>query len=589
MMPLEALLVALIVVAVLAALILTRVAPEALFLTALTLLLVTGVLSPAEGLSGFANEGVVTVAVLYVVVAGLRETGGVQRISRLLLGSPRTLLGAQVRVTTPVAFFSAFLNNTPIVAMLIPAVRDLATKAKLPPSKLLIPLSYAAMLGGMCTLVGTSPTLVAHGLLIERRGSGLGFFEIASVGVPVAVVGLAFLVGASRWLLPDRRKEVALFGDPREYTVEMTVDGDGPLVGKSVLESRIAEEYGLQLIEIHRDGEFYPVVSPHQRMMGGDRLVLAGAVGSVVDLQRRQGLTPASDQVFKLDAPRSDRILVEAVVSDSSPLVGRSIRRGRFRTRYGAVVIAVARNGVRVGGNLRDIILRPGDTLLLEATPAFAERHQHSRDFFLVSTLPDSHPLRFDRAALSLVILGVMVAAAALGLLSMMQAALLAAVAMVATRCLTVDAARSSIDWQVILVIAASIGVGRAMESSGLASILATQVMGAVGVAPLPSLIALYLLTSLFSEVVTNNAAVVLMFPIAVSLAAGLGVDVMPFVIAIVMAAAGAVATPIGYQTNLMVYGPGGYVFTDFLRAGLPLVAVTALVALLVIPRVWPF
>jgi di/tricarboxylate transporter len=588
-MPAEALFVALVVLAVLAALIVTRVAPEALFIAALTLLLVTGVLSPAEGLSGFANEGVVTVAVLYVVVAGLRETGGVQRISRHLLGTPKSLLAAQLRVTTPVAFFSAFLNNTPIVAMLIPAVRDLAAKGNLPASKLLIPLSYAAMLGGMCTLVGTSPTLVAHGLLMERRGTGLGFFEIAWVGVPVAIVGLAFLVLTSRWLLPDRRSKVELFGDPREYTVEMTVDGSGPLVGKSVIESGIADELGLQLIEIHRDGEFYPVVSPHQRLMGGDRLVLAGSVGSVVDLQRRQGLTPASDQVFKLDAPRSDRTLVEAVVSDSSPLVGRSIRRGRFRTRYGAVVIAVARNGVRVTGSLRDIILRPGDTLLLEATPAFAEQHHHSRDFFLVSALPDSHPLRFDRAALALAILGAMVAVAGLGILSMMQAALLAAVAMVATRCLTVEAARDSIDWQVILVIAASIGVGRAMESSGLAAYLASGVVGVMGVSPWASLVAIYLLTSLFSEMVTNNAAVVLMFPIAVSLAAGLGVDPMPFVIAIVMAAAGAVATPIGYQTNLMVYGPGGYVFTDFLRAGLPLVLVTAIVALLVIPRVWPF
>jgi di/tricarboxylate transporter len=588
-MPAEALVVAIVVLAVLGALIATRIAPEALFIAALTFLLVTGMLSPAEGLSGFANEGVVTVAVLYVVVAGLRETGGVQRISRVLLGTPTSLLTAQLRVTTPVAFFSAFLNNTPIVAMLIPAVRDLAAKANLPASKLLIPLSYAAMLGGMCTLVGTSPTLVAHGLLMERRGTGLAFFEIAWVGLPVAIIGLAFLVLTSRWLLPDRRSKVELFGDPREYTVEMTVDGSGPLVGKSVLESGIADELGLQLIEIHRDGEFYPVVSPHQRLMGGDRLVLAGSVGSVVDLQRRQGLTPASDQVFKLDAPRSDRILVEAVVSDSSPLVGRSIRRGRFRTRYGAVVIAVARNGVRVTGSLRDIILRPGDTLLLEATPAFAEQHHHSRDFFLVSALPDSHPLRFDRAALALVILGAMVAAAGLGLVSMMQAALVAAVAMVATRCLTVEAARASIDWQVVLVIAASIGVGRAMETSGLAASLASGVVGVIGVSPWASLVAIYLLTSLFSEMVTNNAAVVLMFPIAVSLAAGLGVDAMPFVIAIVMAAAGAVATPIGYQTNLMVYGPGGYVFTDFLRAGLPLVAVTAFVALLVIPRVWPF
>jgi di/tricarboxylate transporter len=588
-MPVEAVLTAVVVIGVIALLITTRVPPDALFMVALTVLLVSGVLTPAEAFAGFANEGLLTVAILYIVVSGLRETGGVQRISRILLGRPRHLAGAQIRLTAPVAFFSAFLNNTPIVAMLIPAVRDWAKTHDLPVSKLMIPLSYAAMLGGMCTLVGTSPTLVAHGLLIERRGTGLAFFEIAWVGVPAAAIGLAFLIGASRWLLPERRQAEAPFGDPREYTVEMTVDGKGPLVGKTVAQSGLADESGLQLIEVHRDGEFYPVVSPEHRLHAGDRLVLAGSVESVVDLQRRHGLSPATDQVFKLDAPRNQRTLIEAVVSNSSPLVGGSIRRGRFRTRYGAIVIAVARNGVRLSGNLRDVILRSGDTLLLEANPAFEERHRHSRDFFLVSALPDSHPLRFDRAVLAILILGAMVAAAGLGLLSMLQAALLAAVAMLVTRCMTVEAARTSIDWPVIIVIASAIGVGRAMETSGLAPLIAAQVIALAGSTPYVNLIAIFLLTSLFSEVVTNTAAVVLMFPLAVSLAASLGADPMPFVIAIVVAAAGAVATPIGYQTNLMVYGPGGYVFTDFLRAGLPLVAVTATVALIVIPLVWPF
>jgi di/tricarboxylate transporter len=578
-----------VVVALLAALVRTRIAPEVLFLAALAALLLTGVVTPGEAFSGFANEGVVTVAILYVVVSGLRETGGVQRISRALLGRPRGLTDAQVRLTAPVAAFSAFLNNTPIVAMLIPAVRDWAKTHRLPPSKLMIPLSYAAMLGGMCTLVGTSPTLVAHGLLIERRGVGLGFFEIAWVGVPVAVVGLVFLVATSRWLLPDRSPARASFADPREYTVEMTVDADGPLANRTVAESGIADESGLQLIEVHRRDEVFPVVGAEHRLHAGDRLVLAGEVDSVLDLQRRHGLTPATNQVFKLDAPRSDRVLTEAVVSDTSPLVGGSIRAGRFRTRYGAVVIAVARNAARVTGNLRDIVLRPGDTLLLEAPPAFLETHRHSRDFFLVSALPDSRPLRFDRAVVALGILAAMVAIAALGVLSMMQAALVAALAMLASRCTSVEAARSSVDWQVVLVIGSSIGVGHAMEASGLAGASAAAVIARVGNAPFLALVALFVLASAFSQVITNNAAVVLMFPIAISTAAGLGVDPMPFVMAIVMAAAAAVATPIGYQTNLMVYGPGGYVFNDFLRAGVPLLLVTATVALLVIPRVWPF
>ncbi len=587
-MPADALLTAVVVATLLAALITTRVPADALFILALTVLLVGGVVTPVEAFAGFANEGVVTVAVLYIVVSGLRETGGVQHISRILLGRPGSIEGAQLRLTAPVAFFSAFLNNTPIVAMLIPAVRDWAKAHTLPVSKLMMPLSFAAMLGGMCTLVGTSPTLVAHGLLIEHRGTGLGFFEIAWVGVPVAVVGLAFVIATSRWLLPDRPPDETVFGDPREYTVEMTVDGKGPLAGRTVAASGLAES-GLQLIEIHRDGEIYPAVAPTLHLHAGDRLVLAGSAGSVVDLQRRHGLTPATTQVFKLDVPRSERMLIEAVVSDSSPLLGSTIRRGRFRTRYGAVVIAVARNGVRVSGNLGDIVLRAGDTLLLEATPSFADRHRQSRDFYLVSALPDTHALRFDRAAIAILILAVMVSAAALGALSMLQAALIAAAAMLATRCTTVEAARASINWPVILVIASAIGVGHAMEASGLATQTARTLVGFAGSIPSVNLVVLFMLTSLFSQIITNNAAVVLMFPIALSVAASVGAEPMPFVIAIVMAAAGAVATPIGYQTNLMVYGPGGYRFTDFLRAGLPLVAVTALVALVVIPRVWSF
>jgi di/tricarboxylate transporter len=582
-------LTAAVVVSLLSLLIATRIPAEALFLGALTPLLLFGVLTPAEAFAGYANEGVWTVAVLYVVVSGLRETGGVQRISRVLFGRPRGLGVAQLRLTAPVALFSAVLNNTPIVAMLIPAVRDWAKAQQLPPSKLLIPLSYAAMLGGMLTLVGTSPTLVVHGLLIETRGVGLGFFEIGAVGLPVAFAGIAFLIGLSRWLLPDRGTERHSFADPRSYLVEMTVADGGPLVDQGVAASGMAEESGLQLIEVHRADEIFPVVGPDFRLRAGDRLVLAGDVGSVAELQRRHGLLPATSQVFKLDAPRSERILTEAVISDTSPLAGMSIRAGRFRSRYGAVVIAVARNAERVQGRLRDIVLRPGDTLLLEAPESFLEQHHQSRDFFLVSALPDSGPLAFERALYALAVLAGMVLLAATGMLPMLHAALLAAGAMLLLRCTSVEMAHAAIDWPVVLVIGASIGLGRAMEASGLALAIADGVMVLVGGAPYANLMAIFAVTALFSQMISNNAAVVLMFPIAWATATGLGVSPMPFVIAVVVAAAAAVATPIGYQTNLMVYGPGGYRFSDFLRAGVPLVLLVAAISLALIPRVWAF
>ena len=306
-------------------------------------------------------------------------------------------------------------------------------------------------------------------------------------------------------------------------------------------------------------------------LKGGDRLVFVGVVDSVVELQRIPGLLPATDQVFKLDGERSRRILVEAVVSDSFPLLGRSIREGRFRNRYDAAVIAVARGGRRLKRQLGDIVLRPGDTLLLEARPSFVEHQRNSRDFYLVSRVEDSSPFRFDRGAIALAILIAMVVTVAIGWLSMLNAALLAAGLMLFTRCLRGANAGRSVDWGVLVTIAAAFGVGQALASSGLAQIAAEAMTVLAGSNVTLNLALPYLATALFSAVITNNAAAVLMFPVALGMAQNLGADLLPFAITIAMAASASFATPIGYQTNLMVYGPGGYRFTDFLRIGVPL------------------
>lgn len=577
-----------VVLALLGVLAFTRIGADLAFAGALTLLLVTGVLSPAEALAGFGNEGLVTVGVLYVVVAGLRETGAVYWISQRLLGRPRTLLGAQLRVMGPVTVVSAFLNNTPVVAIMIPAIAEWAKKHRLSPSKLMMPLSFAAILGGTVTLIGTSTNLVVNGLLLRSQGHGLGLFTLAWVGVPTALAGTAAVLALGRWLLPERLPVLQRPESAREYSVEMTVAPDGPLVGRTVEEAGLRHLGHVFLAEIDREGRVLAAVSPREVLRANDRLVFVGVVDSVVELQRIPGLVPAPDQLFKLDGRRSHRVLIEAVVSDSFPLVGRSIREGRFRTNYGAVVIAVARNGERLQRKIGDIVLRAGDTLLLEARPAFVERQRNSRDFYLVSEVADSTPPSFERAALASAILAAMVTVVAAGWLSMVGAALAAAALMVGTRCLAPAAARRAIDWSVLVVIGAALGIGRALETTGLGAAVAERLTAWTGGNPLLDLVALYLVTALFTALITNNAAAVLMFPVAQGMAASLGAPLLPFAITLMMAASASFATPVGYQTNLMVLGPGGYHFRDYLRLGLPVTLVTAAVALLVIPLVWP-
>ncbi|MCU0841677.1 MAG: SLC13 family permease [Thiobacillaceae bacterium] len=567
-----------------------RYPPDVVMLGGLTLLLLAGVITPGDALSGLSNEGMVTVAVLYVVVSGLQETGGTARVSQALLGRPRSLARAQLRLMTPVAALSAFLNNTPVVAMFIPAVQDWAKRHGLSTSRLMLPLSYAAIAGGTCTLIGTTTNLVVNGMLIAHTGeAGLGMFEIAWVGVPTLLLTIAVVVLLGRRLLPERRPALSLLEDAREYTVEMMVEAGSPLEGRSIEAAGLRRLPGMYLVEVERDGQIMPAVSPTQALRGGDRLLFAGVVDSVLDLQKIRGLVPATNQVFKLQSPRHARCLVEAVVSESFPLLGKSIRAGRFRTLYQAAIIAVARNGRRVPGRIGDIVPRPGDTLLMETHPNFLERYRNTRDFLLISRLDNSTPTRHERAWLALAIMVGMVATVTLGWLSMLQASMLAAGLMLIGRCTTASAARRAVDLQVLLVIAAAFGIGLALEKSGAAAMIAASLIGLAGDDPWLTLAWVFLVTSLFTNFITNNAAAALMFPIAVAAATRLDVSLLPFAIVIMKAASASFATPIGYQTNLMVMGPGGYGFADYLRLGVPLTLLTGLLTVLIVPLVWPF
>lgn len=492
--------------------------------------------------------------------------------------------------------------------MLIPAVNDWAKVNRIAASKLMIPLSFAAILGGCCTIIGTSTNLVISGLVIDSGLPPLRLFDPAWVGVPAALVGCTFIILSSRWLLPDRRPAMAELSDPREYTVEMLVPAGSPLVGKTIEQANLRHLPGLFLAEINRAGMVLPAVSPRETLRPDDQLVFVGVVDSVVELQKIRGLVPATDQVFKLAAPRANRTLIEAVVSNTCPVANRTIRDGQFRSRYNAVVIAVARNGERINQKIGDIVLRAGDTLLLETTAAFSDQHRNSRDFFLVSRLEHVHTPRHEKALVSgLILLGMVVAATIgenwggpvafdlgpwridLGDFGMLKASMLAAGLMLMTRSCRLGSARRSIEWPVLLAIAASLPLAKALEVTGAAQAITGGLLGHAGNDRWMALGLIYVATVIVTELITNNAAAALMFPFAVATSNQLGSSHMPFVLAVMMGASLGFATPIGYQTNLMVYGPGGYRFTDYTRVGLPLDVLMAVVVVGLLPWVFPF
>ncbi|KAA6184334.1 SLC13 family permease [Thiohalocapsa marina] len=568
----------------------TRIAPDIVTSGAMTVLLVTGVLTPTEALAGFANPGMITVAVLYVVVTGLTETGAVGWIGQSLLGRPRTETAARLRLMLPVAALSAFLNNTPVVAVFIPAVQDWARRHRLALSRLLIPLSYASIAGGTCTLIGTSTNLIVDGLYTQRTGAeGLALFELAWIGLPVVVVVLLFVLLAGPRLLPARTAAASTFEDVRRYTTEMLVAADSPLHGKSIEAAGLRQLPGLFLVEIERDGQIMPAVSSQEVLRAGDRLIFAGIVDSVIDLHRIRGLVPATTQVFKLGGPRQDRCFVEAVLSNRCPLIGRSVREGRFRARYNAVIIALSRQGERVQRKIGDIELAPGDTLLLETRPEFVLQQRNSRDFLVVSQLGDTHPPNHARAPVAVAIVMAMVLSVATGLLSMLEAALLAAGAMVLTRCTAGRVARRAPDWQVLVVIATSFAIGAALEKTGAAALVAGSLIGLAQGQPWMSLGLVFATTALLTALATNNVAALLVFPIALDAARLMAVSPLPFVITLMVAASASFATPVGYQTNLMVYNVGGYRFGDFLRIGIPLTLLVGMLTVLLAPLIWPF
>ena len=555
--------------------------PATAILGAVILLLGVGILTPAQAFAGFSNPAPITVAGLYVLARAVEKTGALRLALSRALGSGGSERRDLLRLLAPAAGASAFLNNTPIVAMLIGEVTAWAERHGRSASRYLMPLSFAVILGGVVTTIGTSTNLVVSGLLEASGREPFGLFELTPVGLPVAALGIAALVLLAPRLLPERvAPSERLAREEREFVVRMEVVSDGPLDGRSVEDASLRSLAGVFLVELERDGEPIAPVAPETVLRGGDRLAFVGRAESVLDLQGRPGLASVERQHLRdLETPRHR--FFEAVIGPASPLVGRTPKELGFRGLYQAAIAAVHREGERVPGKLGEVRLGVGDSLLVLADAEFAERWRDRADFLLVTPVhAGPGPAAGMRGRVALLTLPLLAAAAA-GWLPILHAALLGALGLVVLRVLSPREARDAVDLDVLVVIAGSFGLGAAVEQSGLARELGVAIVdGFGGLGWRAVLLGVVAATLLLTEFISNNAAAALMFPIAMAAAADVGAEERAFAIAVAVSASASFLTPVGYQTNTMVFGPGGYHFSDYVRVGAPLTAVVVAVVL---------
>lgn len=553
----------------------------------------TGI-SPEEGISGFASPATITVLAMFILSEGIRRTGLLQVLAKKIVsltgGHPRKQLAALVGISGTTA---GFINNTPVVAMMVPMVLDIAKATKTSPSKYLIPVSYAAMMGGMLTLIGTSTNILASDISARLIGHRISMFEFTALGALVLVSGWIYLLTLGYRLTPARIKPeegLTEVFEIEDYLSEVVVGDDSPLVGQTVGGALSALNLDLDVVKITRDGQAFSAPIVNKQFQAGDVLVVRSSRDTLLRFIELEGLRPVAhahigEADFNLD--HAESALVELVILSDNELVGETLRSVRFAQRYEAIVLAIRRGGGFIYDRLDEVELRGGDTLLVQASEYTIQRLRNNRSF-VVAPGREIADFRYDKTPVALGIVAAVVLLAAFDVIPILIAALLGMVAMVVTGCIRPVEVYDSVDWSVIFLLAGVIPLGMALEQSGGAEYLA-QLM-ALGAESLPSgvvLFAFYVGTSLITQVVSNNASVVLMIPVAVSVAELTGAEPFSFVLAVIFAASTAMLTPVGYQTNLMVYGPGGYRFTDFFRVGMPLQLILAAVTTLGIYLIW--
>lgn len=576
-----------------------RFPPDITALGLLVVLIATGLLNTKEALSVFANPAPLTVGAMFVLSAALVKCGAVDRLSALVERSARWHYALVVlALFVLVAAISAFINNTPVVVVFLPVVLKLARTMQLSPSKLLIPLSFAAVFGGTCTLVGTSTNLVVNGIITSRGLPGFSMFELGWLGLPAALIGAVYLALLGNRLLPDRQMLTSILSEEerREYITEAFVQPDSPVLGKTLAEAGLTRQRGIRVLEIVRDGVALYLAPTEVRLKAGDRIIMACRMTGIVHTRRTAGVDLVAELNLGLEQIAAhEGSLVEAVVTPHSELVGHSIREMNFRQRYRMVVLAVHRQGRNVQEKLEDLTIVGGDVLLLMGTDQALDAAANSSDFMFFDRARVPAKAQPGKIALVVGVIAAVVTTAALELIPIEVGALAGCIIVCVTGCLKTNEAYASIEWNILFLIYGMLAMGLAMEQTGAAAWLAGNAVDGVrhfipdAHKGIVMLAAIYLITTVLTEILSNNAVAALMAPIALGVAGELGMSAMPFIVAVAFAASASFATPIGYQTNTYVYGVGGYRFSDFVRIGVPLNALCFVTALVVIPRVWPF
>jgi len=582
-----------VVVAVVVVLATERLSAPITIMAAVAALVAPGVITTAEALSGFSNEAPLTIAALYVLAGAALATGALEGLTaRLLSNRPREGSGPGrlelVRLTVPVAAMSAMIYNTPLTAMSAPLVAAWAKRTGRRPSWYLLPLNLAILGGGLITAIGTTTNVVISALLTTAHMRPLALFEPAPVGLLVAFAVIGTVVVTAPWLVRDRAGPEEEISDVRNFTVEMTVVGR-ELAGRTVADAGLRHLDGVFLVELTRNGETMAAVGPDQRLAVGDRLVFTGNIARVVDLQRMSGLRPAGDPQFTTE-PGPQRHFYEAVIGGNSELVGSTLKQAEFRSRFGGAVVAIHRSGEHVPGKLGEVPLHAGDVLLVLAPPTFRRSASAGSAFALVAS-PESvaSPLRRNKGIIVNLVLVSFLVTVLSGVTSVLVASVAAAAAVVVFGVVKSWEARSYIDLNVLVVLCGSFGIGAAVGKSGLAKecasllIAALHQFGSVGIVA-----GVLIATVVITQLVTNNAAAVLMFPIAVATASQAHLSTRSFVLAILVGASASFITPIGYQTNMIVQGLGGYRWGDFMRIGLLPLIVLLVVGLAAIMAFFP-
>ena len=556
-------------------------------------LLVTGILTPGEAFKVFSNDAAITVACMFILSAALERTGVIEtiahRLNRAVGKSDWIVLLLMLPI---VAVVSAFINNTPVVVVFMPIMISMAVARGLKPSKLLIPLSFASILGGLCTLIGTSTNILVSSTAQQMGQPPLRMFELGRIGWVLAGVGLLYLITIGRKLLPDRETLASTLQsiESKQYLTEVLVTSDSPLVGKKLAETPLANQPKARVFEVIRLGEM--VYTPLDELVfkAGDRLRLTTPLASVLELNQLKGVELLPKAALGVELVGAQKAIVaESVIGPRSSLIGHSIRDVNFRRRYGVLVLAVHRQGVNLRADFADVKLHYGDTLLVEGPESAMRRLRGHRDFLLLLDVPETVKRR-RKQVLAVGAIGLVVGLATFNVLPIGALAVIAAVGVVATGCLDVDEAYESVDWKIIFLIFGMLALGLALEKTkGAELVAATLMRGLGGWGPLVVLSAVVLLTSTLTNFLSNNAVAVLLTPIAIQAASAMQVSPRPFIIAVALGASACFATPIGYQTNTLVYGAGGYKFRDFIKVGLPLNLLFCVVAIYLIPKFWPF